>query len=279
MGFLTCWLILPMGQPLRVTSWGILSGLFWVPGGVAGIYGIRTAGLAVAVGTWSSLIVLTSFCWGVFVFEERVKSTYGACCACATLIAGLVGMSIYSRPTSSSSSSSHAHPQAAQHRTNNGAKDPGGGGGIGGGGGDGGIGGGGSMIAIDEDGMRKRVHVSSNPKDDGNVGTTKMAMPSMAKAKKMTDVKSNNDKVASSSSTMQQPLLPSLEMECLLSDIGGRDDDEEDDDEFSQQRDNKKSSWTTTIRERQITLSRRQVGLLACLFNGEREEKRYLFKL
>jgi hypothetical protein len=153
---------------------------------------------------------------------------YGACGACLTLIAGLVGMSVYSRPMSSSSSSSSSHVQAAQHRTNDGAKDPAGGGG----------GGGGSIIAVDEDGMRKRVHVSSNAKDDGNGGTTmicaaedgtaskrivakRIAMPSMTKAKKMSDVKSNNEKVTSSSSMQLQPSLPSLEMEYLLSDIGG----------------------------------------------------------
>ena len=32
MGFLTCWLILPMGHPIHFTPWGLLSGLFWVPG-------------------------------------------------------------------------------------------------------------------------------------------------------------------------------------------------------------------------------------------------------
>ena len=86
------------GEPVRFTSWGIVSGIFWVPGGWAGIYGIRTAGLAVAAGTWSSMIVLTSFFWGIFVFEEKVKSKLGACCACCTLIVGLIGMSMFSRP-------------------------------------------------------------------------------------------------------------------------------------------------------------------------------------
>eukprot|EP00584_Thalassiosira_punctigera_P024896 CAMPEP_0172558982 /NCGR_PEP_ID=MMETSP1067-20121228/81939_1 /TAXON_ID=265564 ORGANISM="Thalassiosira punctigera, Strain Tpunct2005C2" /NCGR_SAMPLE_ID=MMETSP1067 /ASSEMBLY_ACC=CAM_ASM_000444 /LENGTH=401 /DNA_ID=CAMNT_0013348471 /DNA_START=150 /DNA_END=1352 /DNA_ORIENTATION=+ len=99
MCFLTSWLIIPMGEPVRFTSWGIVSGLFWVPGGWAGIYGIRTAGLAVAAGTWSSMIVLTSFFWGIFVFEEHVKSKLGACGACGTLVVGLIGMSAFSRPS------------------------------------------------------------------------------------------------------------------------------------------------------------------------------------
>jgi len=58
MCFLTCWLVIPLGEPVRFTSWGILSGLFGVPGGCAGVYAIRNAGLAVSAGTWSSLIVL-----------------------------------------------------------------------------------------------------------------------------------------------------------------------------------------------------------------------------
>merc|ERR1719221_238098 len=95
-----------MGEPLRFTSWGIVSGLFWVPGGTAGIYGIRKAGLAVAVGTWSSLIVLTSFFWGIVIFEERVKSMAGACGACVTLITGLIGMAIFSSPKKQNSKKS-----------------------------------------------------------------------------------------------------------------------------------------------------------------------------
>lgn len=89
-----------MGEPVRFTAWGIVSGLFWVPGGVAGIYAIRNAGIAMAVGTWSSIIVLTSFFWGIIIFEERVQSIAGACGAVLTLITGLLGMSFFSRAPS-----------------------------------------------------------------------------------------------------------------------------------------------------------------------------------
>lgn len=78
---------------------GIVSGLFWVPGGTAGIYGIRNAGLAISVGTWASIMVITSFCWGVFVFHEKVKTISGAIGSAMVLIVGLIGMSIYSAPT------------------------------------------------------------------------------------------------------------------------------------------------------------------------------------
>mmetsp|Transcript_7158 Transcript_7158/g.16617 ORF Transcript_7158/g.16617 Transcript_7158/m.16617 type:complete len:444 (-) Transcript_7158:87-1418(-) len=89
-------MVMLLGERPRFTHWGILSGVFWVPGGAAGIYGIRKAGLAVAVGTWSSLVVLTSFFWGIHVFGERVKSPNGAAGACLTLILGLIGMANFS---------------------------------------------------------------------------------------------------------------------------------------------------------------------------------------
>jgi len=98
MCFTTCWLAIPMGEELRFSPWGIVSGIFWVPAATCGIYGIRNAGLAISVGTWSALIVISSFCWGIFVFEEKVKSTQGALSGATTLIIGLVGMSCYSSP-------------------------------------------------------------------------------------------------------------------------------------------------------------------------------------
>ena len=46
------------GEPFTFTPWGLLSGLFWVPGGTAGIAAVRTAGLAVSQGTWSTLKIM-----------------------------------------------------------------------------------------------------------------------------------------------------------------------------------------------------------------------------
>ena len=94
--FLTSFCVVFLGEPIRWSNWGIASGLFWVPGACCGIYGIRNAGMAVAVGTWSSLIVLTSFVFGILVFEEKVKSFYYTCYAFIVLVCGLVGMARYS---------------------------------------------------------------------------------------------------------------------------------------------------------------------------------------
>lgn len=90
--FLTCWLVLGMGEKFQFSPWGLLSGLFWVPAGSCGVYAIRTAGLAVAVGTWSSIQVLTSFIFGILIFHEEVKSLERASMAFGLLIMGLVGM-------------------------------------------------------------------------------------------------------------------------------------------------------------------------------------------
>jgi len=100
--FLTCWLVVGLGEPIRFTPWGIVSGLFWVPGATCGIFGIRNAGLAVAVGTWSSIIVVVSFAWGILVFKEGVKHAGSAACAICLLISGLLGMARYSSPSKNS---------------------------------------------------------------------------------------------------------------------------------------------------------------------------------
>lgn len=100
--FLCCWVVLLVGEPLKFSPWGILSGLFWCPGGCAAIYAIRTAGLTVSVGTWAPLYVINSFCWGILIFGESVKSIHGTAGAAFVLILGLIGMTIYSSPVKSS---------------------------------------------------------------------------------------------------------------------------------------------------------------------------------
>jgi glucose uptake protein GlcU len=100
MCFITSWIIFFMrGQPFTFTPWGIVSGLFWVPSGIATIYSIKNAGMAIGMGIGSSFIVLVSFCWGIFVFGEHVHSQPQACLAVGCMLCGLVGMAYYSSPT------------------------------------------------------------------------------------------------------------------------------------------------------------------------------------
>ena len=54
----------------------------------------------------SSLIVLVSFVWGIFIFKEPIHSQFGACIAILCMILGLFGMSYFSAPTTSITSSS-----------------------------------------------------------------------------------------------------------------------------------------------------------------------------
>lgn len=98
MCFLTSWLVLLLGEPFIFTPWGLLSGLFWVPGGTAGIAAVRTAGLAVSQGTWSTLKIMVAFVWGVFVFSEHVLSRLNSTMAIFLMMIGLWGMSFFSSP-------------------------------------------------------------------------------------------------------------------------------------------------------------------------------------
>jgi len=97
--FATSWLIVFLGEPVVFTPWGIVSGLFWVPGAACGIYAIRQAGLAISVGTWSSIQLCTSFLFGIVIFEESVRSILSTVFAFCFLMMGLVGMSRYADPS------------------------------------------------------------------------------------------------------------------------------------------------------------------------------------
>lgn len=62
------------------------------------VFSIRNAGLAISMGLCSSLIVMVSFTWGIFIFEEKVRSLHLACLAVLLMVLGLWGMAYYSQP-------------------------------------------------------------------------------------------------------------------------------------------------------------------------------------
>jgi glucose uptake protein GlcU len=99
MCFITSWLVLAFGVPFTFTPWGFVSGLFMVPGGTAGYYAVRQSGLAVSQGIWSSLKVLVAFGWGIFIFQEPVRSKFGTGVAIAFMMLGLAGMSYFAAPS------------------------------------------------------------------------------------------------------------------------------------------------------------------------------------
>jgi hypothetical protein len=92
--FATSWLVLAF-IPFRFSYLGLISGLLMVPGGTAGYFGVRNAGLAVSQGIWSALKVLVAFAWGLFMFHEPVRSISGTAVAVICLMIGLVGMSYF----------------------------------------------------------------------------------------------------------------------------------------------------------------------------------------
>lgn len=112
MVFVTSWviLLLPEAPDIVLTPWGLVSAAFWIPGGLAVIYAVQNAGLAVAIGVGNSCIVLVSFTWGIFIFEEKVQSELWACIAVLIMICGICGMSYYS-------SAGSASPIASQEYT------------------------------------------------------------------------------------------------------------------------------------------------------------------
>lgn len=94
--FVMSWLVVFMGESICWTPWGLLSGLLWVLGGTGGIYAVREAGMAIAVGTWSSVMILVNFLVGIVFFREPVASFWSTSGAFLCLGIGLVGMSVYS---------------------------------------------------------------------------------------------------------------------------------------------------------------------------------------
>jgi len=103
--FLTSWLVLFLGESFHFSPMGLVSGLLWVTGGITGIFGIRNAGLAISVGTWSAVTVLISFIFGSFVFGERVYSVGTTLCGISMLLVGFLGMSYFSSPTATTTAS------------------------------------------------------------------------------------------------------------------------------------------------------------------------------
>jgi len=91
--FVTSWLVL-LWHPLDFTCWGFVSAAFWVPAGVAAVVSISNCGMAVGQGIWTTLIVIVSFIWGAFIFDEEFKSLPLGCGGAGLIILGAYGMTM-----------------------------------------------------------------------------------------------------------------------------------------------------------------------------------------
>jgi hypothetical protein len=72
MCFVTSRLVLLAGEGFSFTPWGIVSGMFSVPGGVATIYAIKNAGLAIGIGIGWYLLYRASRnrCFDCHIFHD-----------------------------------------------------------------------------------------------------------------------------------------------------------------------------------------------------------------
>ena len=220
---------------------------------------LGSCGLAVAVGTWSSMIVLTSFLWGIFIFEEHVNSKLGASCACGTLILGLIGMSIYSRPQQqtkikdiekATDERGHGRDRKKKMKANE------------------------KVVEEDDlDGVRKRINPerSQSSQDLKQVANSNQTSSSVdvkvpfskrggSKAKSPIPTKSKIEevRVASEKAPSSLPLKP-LEMESLL---------DYDEDKLKVPSTPNNKSKRITFFDGKLTLTKRQTGIIASLFNG-----------
>ena len=214
--------------------------------------------------------VLTAVMWGIFVFEEHVKSVPHACGACATLISGLIGMSIFSRPQTKikrrrkedidDDNTTITEENNGKDRKRRISEDTS------------------TSTAVDEDdiegnSMRKRIQYSSSNDLQAPLLITKQRTSGESKASKRSGTKIKNSptptktkilevKAANEKAAATAPLstsLTPLEMESLL----------EDKDKLKHPtKSSDKRSKSISFFNGRITLTRRQTGILASLFNG-----------
>jgi len=77
------------------TWWGLLSGLSWVPAGVAAVIAVQNIGIAVGQAVWQVTVIMTSFVWSfVFLHDEKVFNWWGTAIGILCLTIGVVGMAL-----------------------------------------------------------------------------------------------------------------------------------------------------------------------------------------
>ena len=76
------------GSP-TIDIYGISAGAIWVTASVIAIYAIKYIGLARAIPVDGSIIIITSFLWGLLFFNEQVASLLYAITGIALLVLGM----------------------------------------------------------------------------------------------------------------------------------------------------------------------------------------------
>lgn len=93
--FITSHLVLCV-VPYTLSWWGLLSGLSWVPAGVAAVVSVQNVGIACGQAVWQVTIILTSSIWGFLILKplQEVYSWPLTLLALAMLALGSVGMTL-----------------------------------------------------------------------------------------------------------------------------------------------------------------------------------------
>lgn len=81
--------VLPFYGSLTIYIYGISAGVIWVVASILMMLSVRNIGLARASPIDGSLVIITSFLWGVFLFKEQIGSLLFAIIGLTLLVIGL----------------------------------------------------------------------------------------------------------------------------------------------------------------------------------------------
>lgn len=99
--FLSCWIVLAW-SPWQFTWWGLVSAAVWVPSGVATVIVFTLCGLGLGSGIQHSISALTSFLWGLIIFQEAEHNILMSLGGILCLGIGVFGVTFFAKQSSSS---------------------------------------------------------------------------------------------------------------------------------------------------------------------------------
>jgi len=91
--FLSSFFILIYTREFKFTWYGVFGATLWTICSVSSVYGIQYLGLSVAQGTWSGLVIIVSFAWGLY-FGEEIKNPGLTALALGLLLLGIGGIAM-----------------------------------------------------------------------------------------------------------------------------------------------------------------------------------------
>lgn len=83
-----------LGYPLKLNGYGLLSGILWGVANAIFLVSLSNLGISRAVPIASSLVIISTFLWGVLVFNELPKGLVMGFLGVAAIISGVILISI-----------------------------------------------------------------------------------------------------------------------------------------------------------------------------------------